>query len=338
MSTDNLIKLGYNAFLDRNIWVDGDPLSGSQKLYGIGSDVLTQTGGIALPLVSRSDGAASSGKIPQLNSAGILDDSFFDMSGLTTFSAEVGENVTENDALYIKSDGKLWLAKNNSTPESSYNFCGFAAATTVTGKSVALKPGPVVDGFSGLTPGRMYYLSSTAGKLTYGSNSSFGGIGGSYAHPVGMALSNSEMLVIYGTSGFYWADTISFAMPAVGASTTATVTPGFTVSYYWGTAYMEASDDASANTTKRMYEFVGRQGAGSGTFYTEVNGAGVPSIGIGSADMTIVPNAGANRSTLTLDTYDSGDENSITMKLTNAVAAGAGSNIGVVRVMVHCLG
>lgn len=76
-----------------------------------------------------------------------------------------GENITANDACYIKaSDGKAYRCDADAL--STIGFFGFAQETVTTGNSVGLRHTGQMDGFSGLTVGAKYFLSGTTGAIT----------------------------------------------------------------------------------------------------------------------------------------------------------------------------
>jgi len=78
---------------------------------------------------------------------------------------EAGEALSENDALYIDpSDSKAY--KCDADDLAKIGFVGFAVADTLIANDVYIKPDGHKGGFTGLTPGDVYYLSGTAGEIT----------------------------------------------------------------------------------------------------------------------------------------------------------------------------
>jgi hypothetical protein len=95
-----------------------------------------------------------------------VDDAFTALS-LVPLVKVAGENLTQGDAVYIKSsDGKVYKTDTTSFGEASENFIGFSTATVLAGANVTIAVGPLVDGLlAGLTPGAIYYLTNTPGAI-----------------------------------------------------------------------------------------------------------------------------------------------------------------------------
>lgn len=81
-------------------------------------------------------------------------------------SAVAGESLVLNDAVYISAaDNKAY--KCDADDLQKIGFVGFVQEDTVTsGATSTIKVSGVKDGFSGLTPGSVYYLSGTPGGIT----------------------------------------------------------------------------------------------------------------------------------------------------------------------------
>lgn len=75
-----------------------------------------------------------------------------------------GEAIAAGDALYIKSDGKLWKATGTAN-NAAAQVDGFAAAAAAVGEAVTMVTDVDFHYGVGLTPGARYYLSATAGAL-----------------------------------------------------------------------------------------------------------------------------------------------------------------------------
>jgi len=99
-----------------------------------------------------------------------------------------GETIAVNDALYLKSDGKVYKAVASSDDEKIHNFIGFAKEAGVANDVKKVQISGVVSGFSGLTVGSYYYLSTTAGAITTTLPT--------YAKKIGIAVSTTELLTI----------------------------------------------------------------------------------------------------------------------------------------------
>ena len=73
--------------------------------------------------------------------------------------------VAANDCVYISSSGKVKPAKGDA--EATARAVGFSKASALASASVKLVQDGIMDGFSGLTAGSRYFLSSaTAGAIT----------------------------------------------------------------------------------------------------------------------------------------------------------------------------
>jgi len=75
-----------------------------------------------------------------------------------------GEGVSNGDALYIKSDGKIWKASASTQAEVD-GFVGVANRNGIAGETADFISYGYKTDYSGLTPGTVYYLSDTAGSL-----------------------------------------------------------------------------------------------------------------------------------------------------------------------------
>lgn len=76
-----------------------------------------------------------------------------------------GENLIENDAVHINpADSKAY--KCDADDLAKIGFIGFVIADANNGATVYIKVHGHKDGFTGLTPGSIYYLSETAGEIT----------------------------------------------------------------------------------------------------------------------------------------------------------------------------
>lgn len=76
-----------------------------------------------------------------------------------------GEALSARDAVYISSaDGKAYKCDADDTTKTE--FIGFAQEATSLGATVQIRNHGLMTGFSGLTTGSKYYLSSTAGAIS----------------------------------------------------------------------------------------------------------------------------------------------------------------------------
>lgn len=79
--------------------------------------------------------------------------------------ATAGEALTANDAVYISSaDNKAY--KTDADDTAKIAFVGFAVETVSLGATINIRVDGLMGGFSGLTTGAIYYLSTTNGAIT----------------------------------------------------------------------------------------------------------------------------------------------------------------------------
>jgi len=118
------------------------------------------------------------------------------MSGETVyavagFTAECFETVTQGQALYSRSsDGKVGLAIANST-EDKANVIGFAQTSKLVGEIVRVLIVGILP-TSGLSPGRIYYLSATTNG---GISITPPNVAGQYVTRVGEAVTTGQLVV-----------------------------------------------------------------------------------------------------------------------------------------------
>lgn len=110
-------------------------------------------------------------------------------------TSDSGANWTAdaNKDLYFKiqetyhTAGRIYKADADTDGELSENFIGFVTASGSAGDTKSVKISGSVSGFSGLTPGRYYYLSTTAGGIS---------LTKAYPGTVGLATSSTELKII----------------------------------------------------------------------------------------------------------------------------------------------
>lgn len=78
-----------------------------------------------------------------------------------SFDADVAVGV--RDVVYISTEDKVSPA--SAAAEASARAIGFATNAATAGQAVSVKSDGLVTGFSGLTAGSRYYLSTTAGQI-----------------------------------------------------------------------------------------------------------------------------------------------------------------------------
>lgn len=103
-------------------------------------------------------------------------------------STEADEEISANQAIYIKSNGHCALAI--ATDPAKSRVAGFAVSNTAIGFSCDYRTSGIVTGLSGLSLGSIYHLSdSSAGQITQAPPS----VG--YIAPIGKALAVSTLLI-----------------------------------------------------------------------------------------------------------------------------------------------
>lgn len=135
-----------------------------------------------------SAGAGDAGKIPALNSAGVLD--------LTLFPAGIGQSTqtfTASEALSAGAMVNIFAsgARNANATDGSKPTIGFVlAAVSSAANATVYFPGSIVTGLSGLTVGSPVYLGTTSGQAT---NTAPTGSGNLVQH-LGYALSATSFI------------------------------------------------------------------------------------------------------------------------------------------------
>lgn len=182
-------------------------------------------------------GAADANKIPVLDAAGVLSQTFLDSArtwgAVQSFTADnaqittdantandavrysllqseiskgytsgtAGETLAVGDAVYIKNaDTRLWKADTDGD-ESTFSFVGIITTGGTAGNTVYYaKPGDVATGLTGLTVGASYYLTGAAGVI--------GTTPGTRYAKIGIALTTTTLqvkepkFIAYGTQTF----------------------------------------------------------------------------------------------------------------------------------------
>ena len=96
------------------------------------------------------------------------------------FTATAGENLTANDAVYLKaSDDRIYKSTRN-------QFDGFVLSTVTTGNTASVQCSGEVWGFVGLTANAVYYTSGTTGAISATAS----------AYQVGIATATTKVMII----------------------------------------------------------------------------------------------------------------------------------------------
>lgn len=110
-------------------------------------------------------------------------------TGSATSSIRIvaGESISQNDAVYqSNADGLIYKASS-----SDRKFLGFAKKAASSTESVEIVTGGILNGFSSLDAGKLYYLTSTAGAISDIGPSA----NGQWVVAVGLAVSNTELVI-----------------------------------------------------------------------------------------------------------------------------------------------
>lgn len=181
--------------------------------------------------LATSTGGTSGNWIPVTSSTGKLNQSFLNLTesyswtgahtfiGTTTLAnLTIGDTVipltsggtltgatTPQPVYIVTSTGRADLVDGNVT--TTLNFIGFAITSATAGQAVYVQANGLVDGFTGLTTGSLYYASDTAGSLSTATGTS--------AVLVGRAVSSTAVLMLKGKDEY---------IGRVSGSTSATTT------------------------------------------------------------------------------------------------------------------
>lgn len=134
-------------------------------------------------LVKTSSGAGDENKIAILGASGKFATGFIDYSqdvtgnttGLQYVSLTAGENLdgtTTPVAVYIsdgsnsRTAGRVYKADADDLTNIAVRFVGFVNENITAGNTIKVYIGGVMGGFTGLTPGVKYFLSTTAGGVS----------------------------------------------------------------------------------------------------------------------------------------------------------------------------
>lgn len=96
--------------------------------------------------------------------------------------------IGQNNLVYVNTSGKA-VPAISTMPNTSF-IAGFALEAAILGASVYVKGNGVVSGFTGLTPGSVYYISKiVAGAISTTKPSGF------FNYPIGIAISTTQLLI-----------------------------------------------------------------------------------------------------------------------------------------------
>lgn len=160
---------------------------GTLSRLGIGSNgnLLTVSGG--LPAWSSTNSNFTWGGTMTFNATTTANAPVFGFGTFTTVlaSTTITGNTTPQPVYIATTTNALLLSDANDNPASQ--FIGFAVSSASNGASTTVQVSGVVRGFSGLTPGALYYVQDAVGTIgtTVGTNDIL----------VGQAISSTELLL-----------------------------------------------------------------------------------------------------------------------------------------------
>lgn len=138
-----------------------------------------------------SAGAGDAGKIPALDSAGLIDSSMMPVGiGADTVSAVASENLAAGDLVNVWNDsGTVKIRKADAT-SAGKEASGYVLSSVSSSASATVYLEQKVTGLTGLTAGAVYYLSTTAGGVTSTAPSSSGNV----VQRIGRAASTTVLI------------------------------------------------------------------------------------------------------------------------------------------------
>jgi hypothetical protein len=138
-----------------------------------------------------SAGVADAGKIVALGGDGLLDVSVMPTGiGADTRVAVASENLNAGDLVNLyNNSGVITARKADATGGIAKQADGFVISAVSSGQNATVYFDGTITGLSGLTPGAIYYLSTTAGGITTTIPTTTGYI----AQIAGKALSATEL-------------------------------------------------------------------------------------------------------------------------------------------------
>lgn len=114
--------------------------------------------------------------------------STFDSLSKLSATGTAGMSIVPGQALYVSPTGTLFLTSIQQTT-TTYPYVGIAQSSANVGQTIIYaRPGAIAQGFSGLTPGKRYYLGASAGDATATIVSD-----GNVPLRIGMAVSSTAM-------------------------------------------------------------------------------------------------------------------------------------------------
>ena len=140
--------------------------------------------------VNTSAGAADAAKIPELDASGRLDATMMPVGvGPDTAAINASENLAAGAMVNVFDNGGSVGVRNADSTTAGKETNGFVLAAVTASNPAQVFFEGIVTGLSGLTPGALYYTSTTAGGVTTTVPSASGNV----VQSVGRALSATEL-------------------------------------------------------------------------------------------------------------------------------------------------
>jgi len=211
------------------------------------------------------------------------------------------------------------------------NFCGFADQITASGLEVTSSRG-IVDGFTGLTTGTIYFASTVAGGMSI-----YPPVTGTGTRVcLGRAISATEIDTTIKDTAQIHITVPTFNLPTKGSTATTKITTYFQprfaeingsliIADATGTTYAKSFGRAYYDLRFHPGVLVGSSYL-SGDYGTAMN-FDDHTFDVADPVLSVTPSAGANTSTMSIE-VSACDEDSLTFTINNVLAVGTGSAIG----------
>jgi hypothetical protein len=214
--------------------------------------------GVADDFITTSSGATDEGKVPKLNASGELDESFFTATNIKTLKAgETINGATLPVAVYQStSDNEVYACDGNDS--AKIEFIGFAISNSTDGNNILVAVNGVIGGFTGLAEGTRYFVQD---DKTIGTSI------GSIEIMVGIAVSETELLIYKGSEQFLTSSTFSTT-----SASKVVVMPTLARKALLNAELVGASNEWQINSDLAIY----RKGKTTATFRETINAAASP--------------------------------------------------------------
>lgn len=270
---------------------------------------------------------AAEGKLVQLNSSNKIDSTLVDLSTLAPSTNSIAalagiaiDGSTTPQLVYIsdgsggRTAGSFYGADADDTTNISFNSIGFINVNASSiGTSYNILTG-VINGFSGLTLGALYYSSTTAGAITASPTVS-------NQKAIGIALSATALWTFpsrsYPQYGGGLANTIT-----ISGTSVVTIYTGFKAKAISFNLFIAAEDSSGGNGNSTIINgnFNAATYLGSDLEFHGTTAAQIAGL---TTAPSVRPTAGTNQSSITMSVAFNAD--TVVITFTNDIVAGTGS-------------